>query len=64
MLKFDWCAVVSTRAGPWLLTIVRTDSIVTTRSVANSTFQTSPHSVIFANTQADLGHIEGDRRSV
>ena len=60
MLKFDWCAMVSTRAGPCSLTIVRTDSIAAMRSVTTPTFQpfTGVRDLVIA--QANLGNVEGD----
>ena len=58
MLKSDWCAAVLTRARLCLLTIVRTDSIATTRSVATPAFQHSP----WSKTSSSLKPISGTPR--
>ena len=58
MLKLGWCAAVLTRAGPCLLIIIRTDSIVTTRSVATPTFQLSP----WFETSSSLKSLSGALR--
>ena len=55
MLKPGWCAAVWTRARPCLLTIVRTDSIATTRSVATPTSQPSQWSVILSSLKPIWG---------
>lgn len=60
MLKSDWCAAVLTHARLCLLTIVRADSVITTRSVATPISHPSPWSAISSSLKSYQGNIEVD----